>query len=164
MKVISERRHTHWIRCSIFSFLLKCFAYYSLVLCSFDHCIVSPSSSYCFRLLLCCKPDDMDEERTGLRLRQTERVRNNLWHIYSVTVNRVIVAVVKHSKWLLQLNRIFIIIIYIFLLLLPYTNTFFVSLKVFLLQWLIRSYMHSSHYVGEYSRTVWRHQRSNRNP
>jgi len=24
--------------------------------------------------------------------------------------------------------------------------------------------MHSSHYVGEYSRRVWRHQRNNRNP
>ena len=31
----------------------------------------------------------MNEERTELWLRQTEHIRGNLWHTYSVTVNHV---------------------------------------------------------------------------
>jgi len=41
----------------------------------------------------------MNEERTGLWLRQTEYIRGHLWHRYSVTVNQVMVAKVKLSKW-----------------------------------------------------------------
>ena len=32
-------------------------------------------------------------------LRQTEHIRGHLWHRYSVTVNQVMVAFVKRSKW-----------------------------------------------------------------
>ena len=45
------------------------------------------------------------EERTGLWLRQTEHIRGRLWHIYSVSVNQVIMAIVKFSKWWLQTHH-----------------------------------------------------------
>ena len=41
----------------------------------------------------------MNEERTGKYLRQMEHIRGNLWHIYSITVNQVMVVTVKPSKW-----------------------------------------------------------------
>jgi hypothetical protein len=47
----------------------------------------------------------MNEERTGKCLRQVEHIRGHLWHRYSITVNQVMVATVKLSKWWLQLNR-----------------------------------------------------------
>jgi hypothetical protein len=47
----------------------------------------------------------MNEERAGKFSRQVEHIRGNLWHIYSITVNHVMVATVKLSKWWLQLNQ-----------------------------------------------------------
>jgi len=38
----------------------------------------------------------MYEERTELLFRQREHISCHLWHIYSVTVNQVMVAIVKH--------------------------------------------------------------------
>jgi hypothetical protein len=46
----------------------------------------------------------MNDERTGKRLRQVEHIRGQMWHRYSITVNQVVVATAKLSKWLLQLN------------------------------------------------------------
>jgi len=40
----------------------------------------------------------MNEERTGKCLRQVEHIRGQLLHIYSVTVNQVMMATVKLSK------------------------------------------------------------------
>jgi hypothetical protein len=34
-----------------------------------------------------------------------EHIRGHLWHIYSITVNQVMVATVKLSKWWLELNQ-----------------------------------------------------------
>ena len=47
----------------------------------------------------------MNEERTGKCLRQVEHICSHLWHRYSITVNQVMVATVKLSKWWLQLNQ-----------------------------------------------------------
>ena len=41
----------------------------------------------------------MNKERTGTCLRQVEHIRGHLWHRYSITVNQVVVATVKLSKW-----------------------------------------------------------------
>jgi len=41
----------------------------------------------------------MNEESTGMCLRQVEHIRGHFWHIYSITVNQVMVATVKLSKW-----------------------------------------------------------------
>ena len=41
----------------------------------------------------------MNEERTGKCLRQVEHIRGHLWHRYSITVNQVMVATIKLSKW-----------------------------------------------------------------
>ena len=41
----------------------------------------------------------MNEERTGKYLRQVEHIRGHLWHRYSITVNQVIVTILKFSKW-----------------------------------------------------------------
>jgi len=46
----------------------------------------------------------MNEERTGKCLRQMEHIRGHLWQRYSITVNQVMVATLKLSKWWLQLN------------------------------------------------------------
>jgi hypothetical protein len=45
------------------------------------------------------------EERTGKCLRQVEHICGHLWHRYSITVNKVMVATVKLSKWWVQLNH-----------------------------------------------------------
>jgi hypothetical protein len=37
--------------------------------------------------------------RTGKCLRQVEHIRGHLWHRYSISVNQVVVATVKLSKW-----------------------------------------------------------------
>jgi len=42
----------------------------------------------------------MEEERKGNSLRQVEHICGHLWHIYSVTVHKVMVVTVKHS-WLI---------------------------------------------------------------
>jgi len=34
----------------------------------------------------------MNEEKTGKCLRQVEHTRGHLWHIYSITINQVMVA------------------------------------------------------------------------
>ena len=48
----------------------------------------------------------MNEERPGSAYKwQVDHIRSLLWHRYSVTVNQVMVATVKLSKWLLQLNQ-----------------------------------------------------------
>jgi len=47
----------------------------------------------------------MNEERTGKCLRQVEHMRGHLWHIYSISVNQVIVTTIKLSKWWLQLHH-----------------------------------------------------------
>ena len=49
----------------------------------------------------------MNEERTGKCLRQVEHIRGHMWPRYSLTVNQVVVATVKLSKWWLQLNEDF---------------------------------------------------------
>ena len=41
----------------------------------------------------------MNEERTGKCIRQVEHIRGHLWHRYSITVNQVMVANLKFSKW-----------------------------------------------------------------
>ena len=42
----------------------------------------------------------MNEEKTGKCLRQVEHIRGHLWYSrYSITVNQVMVATVKLSKW-----------------------------------------------------------------
>ena len=46
----------------------------------------------------------MNEERTGMCL-QVEHIRGHLWLRYSITVNQVMVAIVKLSKWWLQPNQ-----------------------------------------------------------
>ena len=38
-------------------------------------------------------------------LRQVEHIRGHLWHRYSITVNQVMVAAEKNSKWWHQLNQ-----------------------------------------------------------
>ena len=43
--------------------------------------------------------------RTRKCLRQVEHIRGHVWHIYSLTVNQVMVAIVKFSKWWLQHNQ-----------------------------------------------------------
>jgi len=45
----------------------------------------------------------MNEERTRSCLGQVEHIRGPLWHRYSITVNQIMVATVKHSKWWFQL-------------------------------------------------------------
>ena len=40
----------------------------------------------------------MNEERTGLELRQTEHICGHLWHRYSVTVNQVMVVTVNFQN------------------------------------------------------------------
>jgi hypothetical protein len=47
----------------------------------------------------------MNEERTRKCLRQVKHIGGHLWHRYSITVNQVMVATVKLSKWWLQLNQ-----------------------------------------------------------
>jgi hypothetical protein len=44
----------------------------------------------------------MNEDRTGLWLRQKEHNRGRLWHIYSVTINQVMVATINHFEHLAQ--------------------------------------------------------------
>jgi hypothetical protein len=48
----------------------------------------------------------LNEERNRKYLRQVEYIRGHLWHRYSITVNQVMVASVKLSKWWLQLNLV----------------------------------------------------------
>jgi len=45
----------------------------------------------------------MYDERTGKCLQQVEHIRGHLWHRYSIMVNQVMVAILKLSKWWLQL-------------------------------------------------------------
>ena len=40
----------------------------------------------------------MNEERTGKCLRQVEHIRGHLWHNFSITVNQVMVAIVKLNQ------------------------------------------------------------------
>jgi len=47
----------------------------------------------------------MNEEKTERCLRQVDHIHGHLWHRYSITVNQVMVATVKLSKWWLQLYR-----------------------------------------------------------
>ena len=47
----------------------------------------------------------MNEERTQKCLLQVEHIRGHLWHRYSITVNQVMVATVKLSRWWFQLNQ-----------------------------------------------------------
>jgi hypothetical protein len=47
----------------------------------------------------------MNEERTGKCLRQVEHICGHVWHRYSITVNKVMVATVKLSKWWVHLNH-----------------------------------------------------------
>ena len=47
----------------------------------------------------------MNEERTGLWVWQTEHIRVDLWHIYSVMKYQFMVAIMKLSNWWLQPNR-----------------------------------------------------------
>jgi hypothetical protein len=42
---------------------------------------------------------------SGKCLQQVEHIRGNLWHIYSITINQVMVPTVTLSKWWLQLNQ-----------------------------------------------------------
>jgi hypothetical protein len=41
----------------------------------------------------------MNDERAKKCLRQVEHIRGHLWHRYSVTVNQVMMATVKHQEW-----------------------------------------------------------------
>jgi len=41
----------------------------------------------------------VNEERIGKSLRQVEHIRGYLWYRYSITVNQIMVATVKFSKW-----------------------------------------------------------------
>ena len=56
-------------------------------------------------LLLQKSSEVMIMERTALLLQRTEHMRGHLWYKYSVTVNQVMVATVKFSRWLLRLHR-----------------------------------------------------------
>jgi hypothetical protein len=47
----------------------------------------------------------MNEKRTQKCLLQVEHIRGHLWHRYSITVNQVMVATVKLSRWWFQLNQ-----------------------------------------------------------
>jgi hypothetical protein len=47
----------------------------------------------------------MNEEKTGKCLPQVEHICGHLWHRYSITVNQVMVATVKFSKWWLNLIK-----------------------------------------------------------
>ena len=47
----------------------------------------------------------MNEERIRKYLRQVEHIRGHLWHRYSITLNQVIMATTKLSKWLLEVNQ-----------------------------------------------------------
>jgi hypothetical protein len=49
----------------------------------------------------------MNEERTGKCLRQDEHICGHLWHRYSITVNQIMVATVKLSKWCVTNNYIY---------------------------------------------------------
>ena len=65
----------------------------------------SCSTSGTLRVTLVTIPVFMNEERTGLWwLWQTEHMLGHISHIYSVTVNQVMVATVKLSKRCLQRN------------------------------------------------------------
>jgi len=44
-----------------------------------------------------------EKKKTGKCVRQVEHIRGHSWHRYSITVNQVMVATVKFSKWWLQL-------------------------------------------------------------
>ena len=46
----------------------------------------------------------MNEEMTGLRLRQLEHIRGHVWHRYSLTIKQGMIATVKLLKLLPQLN------------------------------------------------------------
>ena len=47
----------------------------------------------------------MNEDRTRKCLRQVKHICGHLWHRYSITVNQIMVATVKFSKWWLQLYQ-----------------------------------------------------------
>jgi hypothetical protein len=47
----------------------------------------------------------MNEKRTGKCLLQVEHIRGHLWHLYSLTVNQIMVATVQLPKLWLQLNQ-----------------------------------------------------------
>jgi ABC-type uncharacterized transport system permease subunit len=47
----------------------------------------------------------MNEERFGLWLQQVEHIHGHLWQKYSVTVNQVMMATIKLSKWWLDLSH-----------------------------------------------------------
>jgi hypothetical protein len=47
----------------------------------------------------------MNEERTVKYLQHVEHINGHLWHRYSITINQVMVATVKLSKWWRQLNQ-----------------------------------------------------------
>jgi hypothetical protein len=47
----------------------------------------------------------MNEEMTGKCLLQVEHIRCHLWNSNTITVNQVMVATAKLSKWWLQLNQ-----------------------------------------------------------
>jgi len=44
----------------------------------------------------------MNEEKPGLRLRQTQHICGHLWQWYCVLVNKVMVVTIKLLKWWLQ--------------------------------------------------------------
>ena len=48
----------------------------------------------------------MNEEWIGMCLPQVEHIHGNLWHIYPVSLIQIKVAIVKLSKWWLQLKNI----------------------------------------------------------
>jgi hypothetical protein len=47
----------------------------------------------------------MNQEKSMKCLQQVEHIRGHLWHRYYITVNQVMVAIVKLSKWSLQFNQ-----------------------------------------------------------
>jgi hypothetical protein len=52
------------------------------------------------------KPGNKSWMRKGPKcLRQVEHIRGHLWHRYSITVNQVMMATIKCSKWWLQLYQ-----------------------------------------------------------
>jgi len=65
----------------------------------------SCSTSDTFRVNLVTNPVISHERGKDQKcLRQVEHIHGHLWHRYFITVNQVIVATVKLSKWWLQLN------------------------------------------------------------
>jgi hypothetical protein len=65
----------------------------------------SCSTSDTRRVNLVTKRVIRHEWRTGKCLPQVEHIHSHLWHRYSITVNQVMVATVKLSRWWLHLNQ-----------------------------------------------------------